>query len=105
MIRRPPRSTLFPYTTLFRSRACNIRALTEDRMVFDTVIRNATVGTAADVFAADIAISGGVIIALGRSLGPARRDIDAAGRYVLPGGIDTPCSPGPPKGGGGAPRA
>src|SRR2546430_12634587 len=23
MIRRPPRSTLFPYTTLFRSRDCN----------------------------------------------------------------------------------
>src|SRR2546422_2678749 len=23
MIRRPPRSTLFPYTTLFRSRACH----------------------------------------------------------------------------------
>src|SRR3712207_7046219 len=23
MIRRPPRSTLFPYTTLFRSRHCN----------------------------------------------------------------------------------
>src|ERR1035441_10046630 len=23
MIRRPPRSTLFPYTTLFRSRLCN----------------------------------------------------------------------------------
>src|SRR3712207_9267067 len=23
MIRRPPRSTLFPYTTLFRSRSCN----------------------------------------------------------------------------------
>src|SRR3989442_10413136 len=23
MIRRPPRSTLFPYTTLFRSRECN----------------------------------------------------------------------------------
>src|SRR5258708_35578026 len=23
MIRRPPRSTLFPYTTLFRSRFCN----------------------------------------------------------------------------------
>src|SRR2546425_9428113 len=50
--------------------------------VFDTVIRNALVGTAADVFAADIAISGGVITALGRSLGPARHDIDAAGRYV-----------------------
>src|SRR5687767_15253942 len=27
MIRRPPRSTLFPYTTLFRSIACKIRGL------------------------------------------------------------------------------
>src|SRR5256885_9691780 len=26
MIRRPPRSTLFPYTTLFRSRTCRCRA-------------------------------------------------------------------------------
>ncbi|PYM88600.1 MAG: dihydropyrimidinase [Candidatus Rokuibacteriota bacterium] len=69
-------------------------------MVFDTVIRNATVGTAADVFAADIAISGGVITALGRSLGPARRDIDAAGRYVLPGGIDTHCHLDQPMRGG-----
>src|SRR2546430_11439345 len=25
MIRRPPRSTLFPYTTLFRSRTCGFR--------------------------------------------------------------------------------
>src|SRR5947209_12128827 len=30
MIRRPPRSTLFPYTTLFRSHAHN-RALTPER--------------------------------------------------------------------------
>src|SRR5438270_9214080 len=28
MIRRPPSSTLFPYTTLFRSDACRLRALT-----------------------------------------------------------------------------
>src|SRR3712207_7541251 len=27
MIRRPPRSTLFPYTTLFRSRAWRVEAL------------------------------------------------------------------------------
>src|SRR5687768_18319807 len=27
MLRRPPRSTLFPYTTLFRSRARRLRAL------------------------------------------------------------------------------
>ena len=58
---------------------------------FDTVIRNAVAVTAADVFTADIGISGGVIAALGRGLGPARRDIDAAGRYVLPGGIDAHC--------------
>lgn len=58
---------------------------------FDTVIRNAVVVTAADVFEADIGISQGAITTLGRGLGPARRDIDAAGRYVLPGGIDTHC--------------
>src|SRR5258707_6022238 len=29
MIRRPPRSTLFPYTTLFRSPAANINTLGE----------------------------------------------------------------------------
>src|SRR2546429_5922379 len=28
MIRRPPRSTLFPYTTLFRSQRCRIERLT-----------------------------------------------------------------------------
>src|SRR3712207_7491519 len=27
MIRRPPRSTLFPYTTLFRSRLCSVLGL------------------------------------------------------------------------------
>ena len=58
---------------------------------FDTVIRNAVVATASDVFRAEIGIAGGVITALGRALGPGRREIDAAGRYVLPGGIDTHC--------------
>src|SRR3712207_7775277 len=29
MIRRPPRSTLFPYTTLFRSQACLARGVDE----------------------------------------------------------------------------
>src|SRR2546429_3655577 len=35
MIRRPPRSTLFPYTTLFRSKAKNvwIRAWLKDRVL------------------------------------------------------------------------
>src|SRR3712207_8049820 len=30
MIRRPPRSTLFPYTTLFRSRTSTLKALAPD---------------------------------------------------------------------------
>src|SRR5207302_6410348 len=33
MIRRPPRSTLFPYTTLFRSEAENPRQLTHESLV------------------------------------------------------------------------
>src|SRR2546426_8617394 len=31
MIRRPPRSTLFPYTTLFRSRLANVRDAADPR--------------------------------------------------------------------------
>src|SRR5688572_32487090 len=31
MIRRPPRSTLFPYTTLFRSLGCGVSERTHDR--------------------------------------------------------------------------
>src|SRR2546430_5604319 len=38
MIRRPPRSTLFPYTTLFRSLTPSIRAFNPGaRMVFTSV--------------------------------------------------------------------
>src|SRR3712207_8996740 len=32
MIRRPPRSTLFPYTTLFRSEAGRFRCFTRDQI-------------------------------------------------------------------------
>src|SRR2546422_2224325 len=32
MIRRPPRSTLFPYTTLFRSRGARIAGITADQL-------------------------------------------------------------------------
>src|SRR2546422_4862553 len=35
MIRRPPRSTLFPYTTLFRSRAAQVTLGSGVVMVFD----------------------------------------------------------------------
>src|SRR3989442_7606926 len=33
MIRRPPRSTLFPYTTLFRSRHALLGGLREERFI------------------------------------------------------------------------
>ncbi len=56
---------------------------------FDLVIRNGTVATASDVTSCDIGIAGGVVTALGRGLGPATREIDATGRLVLPGGVDT----------------
>src|SRR3712207_7994799 len=36
MIRRPPRSTLFPYTTLFRSRAQVIHCLVEGNSIRST---------------------------------------------------------------------
>src|SRR2546427_7860415 len=37
MIRRPPRSTLFPYTTLFRSEATGVSAGVKSRAVRSTV--------------------------------------------------------------------
>src|SRR2546427_9130943 len=39
MIRRPPRSTLFPYTTLFRSALEGATRLLEPRRVVDQVLR------------------------------------------------------------------
>ena len=58
---------------------------------FDLVIRNATVATAADSTLCDIGISGGKIAALGTRLGAGTREIDATGKLVLPGGIDSHC--------------
>src|SRR5437868_12233116 len=37
MIRRPPRSTLFPYTTLFRSRDARVRLFSADSALLDFV--------------------------------------------------------------------
>lgn len=58
---------------------------------FDLVIRGGTVGTAIGVFAADIGIVGEQVAALGRSLPAGRNELDATGRLVLPGGIDSHC--------------
>jgi dihydropyrimidinase len=56
---------------------------------FDTVIRNARVVTAADIFTSDIGIRDGRIVALGLDLEAGAREIDAAGRHVTPGGVDS----------------
>ena len=58
---------------------------------FDLVIRNALVATASDTFAADIGVNGGRIVQLGSSLANGKREIDALGRVVTPGGVDAHC--------------
>ena len=57
----------------------------------DLVVRNARVATAADVFECDIGVKDGRIAVLARDLARGAVDIDAAGRWVLPGGIDGHC--------------
>ena len=59
-------------------------------MRFDTILKDGTIVTATDTFAADVGIAGGKIAAIAQSL-PAENAgtvIDAAGRMVMPGGID-----------------
>ncbi|WP_207461617.1 dihydropyrimidinase [Azospirillum sp. SYSU D00513] len=56
---------------------------------FDRVIRNGTVVTAADVSRCDIGIRDGRIVALAERIVSDAPSIDAAGRLVMPGGIDS----------------
>jgi dihydropyrimidinase len=58
---------------------------------YDIVIRGGRVATASDEFDADVAIIGESIAAIGRDLAPGKREIDAKGKLVLPGGIDSHC--------------
>jgi dihydropyrimidinase len=59
-------------------------------MGFDTIIRNGTIVTATDTYAADIGITGGQIAAIAKTLPVenATKLIDATGCIVIPGGID-----------------
>lgn len=66
---------------------------------YDVVVRGGRVATASDVFVADIGIRDGKIVQLGLDLLPGRREIDAGGRVVTPGGVDAHChldQPSPP---------
>jgi dihydropyrimidinase len=59
--------------------------------MFELTVRNATVATAAETFETDIGVAGGRIAAIGNGLAPGKRDIDARGKLVLPGGVDSHC--------------
>ena len=56
---------------------------------YDLVISGGTLVTASDTMEADLAVNDGRIAAIGLRLGKGKRTIEAKGRLVLPGGIDT----------------
>lgn len=58
---------------------------------YDLVIRNGLVATASDQFNCDIGIKNGRIVALAESLDAGKKQIDAAGKLITPGGIDAHC--------------
>jgi dihydropyrimidinase len=58
---------------------------------FDLVVRNGTVATAADVFRADIGVIDGRVAMIGAKLNRGHREIDAEGRIITPGGVDSHC--------------
>jgi len=60
-------------------------------MHFDLCIRNGTLVSAAERCSADLGIRDGRILAIGRDLPSADREIDADGLLVLPGGVDAHC--------------
>lgn len=60
-------------------------------MSFDLVIRNGLIidGTGGKGFEADLAVEGERIAAIGKNLAPGKKEIDARGRAVAPGFIDS----------------
>jgi dihydropyrimidinase len=58
---------------------------------FDLVIRGGTVVRATDTVEADVGIRGETVAAIGRGLDQGRREIDARGKLVMPGGVDSHC--------------
>jgi predicted amidohydrolase len=58
---------------------------------YGLVVRNGTLATASDAFRADIGVVEGRIATIGAKLGAGRREINAEGHIVTPGGIDSHC--------------
>lgn len=60
-------------------------------MEYDLTIRGGRISTDKDSFLADIGVKDGIIAAIAPDLPAGRQDIDARGKWVLPGGIDSHC--------------
>ena len=58
---------------------------------FDLVVTGGTIATASDTFQSDIGINNGRIVALAEGLSGANKTINAAGKMVLPGGVEAHC--------------
>ena len=58
---------------------------------FDLVIRGGTIVNLAEISKCEVGITDGRIVALGEALGTGKQEIDAAGKFVMPGGIDSHC--------------
>ena len=58
---------------------------------FDLVVRGGKAMIGQALVAADIGVSGGRIVAIGEDLAAGAEEVDARGRLVLPGGIDSHC--------------
>lgn len=68
-----------------------INTQTHLNRAFDLVVRNGKVATATETFEADLGVIDGKIAAIAAGLPTGKRDIDARGRWVLPGGVDSHC--------------
>lgn len=58
---------------------------------FDLTVRHGTLVTDRETARCDVGVRNGRVVALEERLPSGRRDIDASGRLVLPGGVDSHC--------------
>ncbi len=70
---------------------CGAQEMGADMSQFDLVIHGGTVATAADTTRCDVGITDGKVAALAATIEGGTRRIDAAGKLVLPGGVDSHC--------------
>ena len=71
-----------------RTRARTVRRLASDTAPADLILRNGRIVTPQGVVRGDLAVRGGEITAIGAVPQQAGREIDAQGKWVLPGGVD-----------------